>query len=955
MHKFRMTRNLLNTTAIILLASSPSFAKEANAEVAKNLARFGVSIFSMAAAGYDASSRAGPSFQSDSPIEISRDARLLTEKYKAKVKEAQAAADMTQALGQVVISSSVALATTTGVGAVPAILIGSAATWGNEQFAGMLRRDGQEKAANYLSASLKNWDETKGYKYEDVRAAITAGRIDDALTAFDQSTGFLKQVRDHLRDDPQAKDAAEGLLLDTMMRSDRASLEAIAVNTTDISSLQDGFVSLTKFVNQSASKTETRLDTYGARLGEVGESVSEASNQINALMKTQESTSAQLNAMRDVLFDQQPPAGKIFMLTSGAKPGLSDEQRTSLIKLYTAEQKRDELISSSGKFMSSVKEVRQIAANLHLDIDPKIDAAIGYVSAAQSALVSAATGNYLGAIVAVTGVFGGSKPDPEQERFNAIMGSLKRIEGKLDDIIKIQEQTLEAIANLSEQVSVLGQRIDQRFDKIDFQLKGISDNLKSIMWKDFGQCILSYQRRNDEKNSSFDKNNLQFINSIELTKFLSSNSADAIGCARKLHSLFASVKQSVTFGQPLSLRFAANTDFIITQQEQGRVATKTDIESFLVDIHTPSHELIFKTWNSGWGNVANVFALLSSPGRDLHGNTARISQMNASTSSFTALPACSANTLLAWRLRSLLCSDQELGPRAPPISVDESLEAQASQKAGDLLHDPIVRDQLEALVQWTGLVARPYDFWSGDDTNAAFTFQDLGEGKGEPRGKSLIWNILTVLDLSIAQQSLIYGDFTARKVYEFGWDKNNNLPFTNKSAGGTPELLAYKLLRRADNPWLARNVLMYALNDTVLPKGYDYDASIAYGNAMSAFTSVKDAINPSTTDAVLLNQGTLLMKGLFKLPPGVSFGVSDARGVRNVFVKFDDVTIDMPSVEQFRERRFVYPDLLTKLMALRSTMCERFADYEVFDQEAETVKAGVAKALFVGMAQQSLR
>jgi hypothetical protein len=51
---------------------------------------------------------------------------------------------------------------------------------------------------------------------------------------------------------------------------------------------------------------------------------------------------------------------------------------------------------------------------------------------------SAVTGNYLGAIVSLTSAFGGPKPDPEQERFNAIMGALREIDKKLTKIIELQ-------------------------------------------------------------------------------------------------------------------------------------------------------------------------------------------------------------------------------------------------------------------------------------------------------------------------------------------------------------------------------------------------------------------------------------------------------------------------------------------------------------------------------------
>jgi hypothetical protein len=288
-----------------------------------------------------------------------------------------------------------------------------------------------------------------------------------------------------------------------------------------------------------------------------------------------------------------------------------------------------------------------------------------------------------------------------------------------------------------------------------------------------------------------------------------------------------------------------------------------------------------------------------------------------------------------------------------PTLVDSPSEQLAEQTTKASLDDPIVRDQLFDLTNWTSLIARPFDFWTGQGSNI-YTLTALGEGKGEPRGKDLIWGTASILDIAIAQQAMLSGDINAKFVYDATWEKGGeNTPgLLKKIDDKSPPLalLAQKLLRNPNNPWLARNVLMFALDDALHTKSGD--PSIPYQDAINRFFSIPD---PKTPDDKEMNAGTLFMRSIFKLPEQAKFTIEDAAtptGVmRKLFLNFGDLKIEMPSVEMFRTRSLIYPKSVSDLVALREQLAAKLVDYEFLSTigDAEQRKR-VATILLVGLA-----
>jgi hypothetical protein len=915
--------------------------------VAVSLGRFGVGIYNLAAPSFSSNTESNSNFPAAS---VQSDVNALTTKYKNDLQQARASADVAESIGDVVIKSALVAGTASGVGAVPAALIGSAATWANTQFATTIRTTGEDSAYQILYQSVQKWNDAKGATYDKVAQMLKSGDRKDAEEAFENSTGFLTQLRDELKD-TDGQQIAEDFLFGTIENTTRADILQNGKNTDDIADLSQKLYKYANFTHDFVDKTTQRLDAYKDRLSEVNDLLKSASSDVADLQTDQNVTSQQVIAIQDVFYQQQSAAGKLYLLEHGAKPELSSEQREKLETYFTAEQKQQELVADTGQFVTTVTQIKTIANNLGLH-DPNIDQAINYATVAQSAFANVATGNYIGAILSVTSVFGGAKPDPEQMRFNAIMGFLKQLDQKLDEVIELQKQTLQAVQKLSVQVADLGKQLNSRFDHVDFELRRIADGFSTVMWGELVGCGVAWSERNKVP-VTFDDTSREFTDTQKLTAFVDCNADDLIKCGNELRDLFVKVKDQETFGKPLSLRLAANTDFSINPADKDTTLSKSDLEEFLGKIHEPARDILIANWSPTWGHPANLFAMLASPASNVMGVRARLDELQKLAAQGKPLHACSSPTLLSWRLRSFFCTKDLYSPAAVPAVVSPAEEQTAQQVAKASLNDPIVRDQLLDLVNWSSLVARPLDFWKGTGSEV-YSLDELGHGKGEQRGKDLIWGAASIFDLAIAQQAMLSGDINLEFVYDALWDKTTGSPKVIDGKSSQISQLAHALIRNANNPWLARNVLMFALTDSL--RAGSGDLSLPYQDALKPFLEIADAKAPSDEK---LNAGTLFMRSLFKVPDSAKFTIEDENtptGVmRKVFINFADLRIEMPSAEMFRQRSLIYPKSVSDLVMLRDGLAEKLVDYDFLNGIKDTErKKRVAKTLFLGMANYGI-
>ncbi|RVH69167.1 hypothetical protein CN198_13960 [Sinorhizobium meliloti] len=899
------------------LLSSASWAQERSPfpEVTK----FGISFLTSVKEIYDANN--APTVVPSNADKATQQIGQLVDRYKQDMRVAAASANLVKANGELIISTAAIGGASTGVGAVPTAVVSSLAYWGNSAFAKHLQDEAEGRAKQVLAGGLRTWDTASGVTYEDVQTMIREGKADEAAQAFDKATGALSFMRGELVDYPEGEETAQKLLFRTIVDTSRATLEQVGLNTEDVEALQKEFGRHVAASKRITEETKNRLTGIENRLDDLQTNLNEG---FESLQRITNANASQINLIGDVLFGQQSAEVKIRMLGNpDFKKDLTPEARTDLIKVLEVQKNKDDIIRESANVISNIQGIHSIMTSLGVS-NPDIAKAVNVASVAQTAMSQALSGNYIGAIAGALGVFGGGSPSPDEQRFKAIMGFLEVMDEKLDKIIELQQKTLQAINSLSIQLSEVERRLNERLDVIDAVVKTTSKNLRSLMWAEYLSCQKAYEDRNVGGNTPYNEENETFKTVKDLYAYMGSSSAGVLDCANKLDSLFISIKNNKVFGQLLSLRTASTSNFSVAPEEdEKRVYNKEELEGFLNGIYIPSWSVIAANWKGEWGHPANALAMLSSPSATTDGVRRRFNEI----AERGGLNACNESSLLSWRLRSLLCATTRYAPRDASAALVNEEEIRAQERFFGLMQDPIVRDQLPVLIEWAAFSARPYDLWTGSGDTYFKDIEDLARN-GRARGKDLLWGILTVVDLGIAQRSMLHGDMTAKFVYDLIWDKAKNVPIKVQVDAPEPLKNASLILENTNNPWLAQNVLVFAMEDSLRSDLAGADIRLPYQSALDPF------LDETMTSQDRKRVGHTFLKSIFKFDDSVDYDVREdpQTGAKRVYIIFPGdkpLAIRMPTPEEFQKRAMVYPEDLYDLIRARDMLSERLVDYEL--------------------------
>lgn len=908
--KFGMSLSLsllLSTTALYAADASPLPA----------VAKFGISFMTAGSQLYEAGT--APSVVPADADKATRQVGSLVDRYKKDMRSNAAATDLVKSTGELIIGTAVIAGSSTGVGAVPSVIVGSLATWGNDAFAGYLQAEGKKAAQQVLANGLTEWDASSGVKYDDIKKMIADGRADEAAAKFHEATSALNFMNSELADFPGGKEMAEKLLFKTIADTERSTLEQTGRNTADIKTLEANL----KATKQIMDETGERMETMNDRLSNVETDLAASISSMDRLARSNEQ---QLGMISDILYGQQPTAIKLEMLKDPkVKPGLTGQARDDLIQVLKTQKIKEDIIKDSGEIIGNIQGISSIMNSLNLG-SPEIDTAVNVASVAQNAMAQALTGNYIGAIAGALSVFGGSKPSPEQQYFNAIMGRLDQIDQKLTTVIELQQKTLEAIQSLSKQLANVEERLNKRLDTIQIELQYVAANIQVLMWKSVTSCGTAYGYR-ASNGEQYNDQTESYNTTADLFKYMSVRGIEALECAAQLESLFLSVKNQKLFGNGLSLKAAPYSSFPIPQAQKDKAE---NLRTFLEDVNGRAFK-VFKTgWKQEWGNEVNGLALLGSPAATSKGVRSRFDEIAKSPKS-----ACSEDTLLSQRLRAFFCSSRFALQQAPR-DIDTATELNAIALFEALMLDPILRDQMPTLISWTAFAARPYDLRRSDDMKKSYANMEDVVKYGYPYGKELILSALDIVDIAIGQQAMLHGDMTAKFVYDALWDKNSNLPSIDADTD------AAKLFANASNPWLAENVLMFFMEDGLDDNMKVQDIRIPYNNALAPFFD--PTLKPDEQKYV----GRIFLKSLFHFPDTVDYEVReepDPNKTKRVYIIFPGtipVAVRMPSAEDMNTRTLVYPESLLALIRQREMLVERYVDYDLLSNAASADDLSVA-------------
>ena len=167
-----------------------------------------------------------------------------------------------------------------------------------------------------------------------------------------------------------------------------------------------------------------------------------------------------------------------------------------MLKRYDTEAKIMENVEAAGDILQGINDLQTIAGNLGLDIGEDGQRVLQFASGTAAAYIGIMTGNPLGVVAALTGIFG-RKTDPDAERFRIMVGYLKKqfgiINEKLDAVLNNQQKLLDAVVSISNQIEEMYRRLDGRLASMAWEQRRMSHNLKELFWAEWKPCFSMYR------------------------------------------------------------------------------------------------------------------------------------------------------------------------------------------------------------------------------------------------------------------------------------------------------------------------------------------------------------------------------------------------------------------------------------------------------------------------------
>ena len=612
--------------------------------------------------------------------------------------------------------------------------------------------------------------------------------------------------------------------------------------------------------------------------------------------------------------------------------------------MLTVKRDKEVLLEKTVNLAHSIRDVASIMVKFGVN-DPRIGKAVQLADVGQTALASALSGNYLGAVAAVSSMLGGSQSDPDEQRFEAIMARLDVIDRKLNRIVELQKQTLEAIHLLSQQVADMDRRLNERLDRVDFQLDMLTKLAQQEMWREFLSCNTAWQARLRFHNGqpSFDDDMLAFSSFDARLQYSQNNNVLVSDCYINLKNYLNSVISQGVFGNLFSIKAAIRIDpaiFQVVPIDPARSSQRAELDRFLNKIFIPTGFILRSEWPLEDAALPNLLAFLTSPSanvNELDRRSAILEEAGATNEPYTACR--SEKTLLGERLLSMLCD--------PPSADGEQL---SHTRTIDFLSDPMLHGQLEPLGDWVAIAALHSDLLlsSGKPIVSISQIEDLVYTY--PPGRELLSHYLFLLDVAIAQQAMVYGDWTAETIYRLAWNTNENRPKSLALVASDSDAakLAVGLLINTSNHWLRANVMMIALDRAVKPALRNRSVWNAYAFAMRNLESHKWEVS-AEADSKKLAITRDLLSSIFTFPAETELVTIKEGDLRLFTLNWADIWFTLPTPEHFRSRTLVYPSQLHQLIRLRKVFTEKTLDYDLLQGVSEEARLRISSILWEGL------
>jgi len=813
-----------------------------------------------------------------------------------------------------------------GVGLIYAGMVDGFGNWIVDVAAEHAATKTQEKTAAFIAATKTEILEATGAgNMEDLQ---TSGRLDrDKLKKTVASVKRVKEFLDNQGDDETRKLAVD-VIVEGILTANLAMVDQIDTNRTDIASVNrelSGFVKETKSFRKTINKT---LSDHTKALNSLGKHVADLKHDVANTNETLEQHGNELAFLSDFAFSQMSAAQKTDALENGFMSKRfegKEDVKAQLISQFKKEALVQKHVGNLKSFAQDLAGVNQIAQNLGVE-SKSLSAAVSYSSAVATAAQAFTTGNWIGGLAAITGVFGKKRPDPDAERFRILMGYLEdqfaEVNEKLNILIEGQKQLFQGLTQLSEQMTRQNEILEQRIDRIAFDVKNILDLTRMSVWKEWRACYAVYsEAHRKEIGSPYGglkysyKQDGDFATIDEIIE-VATNTANTRNCIEEAEQAFTSLSTPGTFDSFISLRFAVAPE-VPTDHDNNNPDTfdkaKSALENYLYDHYDPIIKLIAESRSKTNLNWSQLLALSSVPAydfqQDRNGPSVRCSSRaeDKVTLSETVGPG----------IGQLLCAAD-----ATPVSREKNAET--------LLNKPTAYPAALNIADWMLVASRTADVWDNVGLkhygNSGLFLQAVQGGNWDARQSiKLLQGTDSVLSYVLATSSIIFGaEAVEAIIYGLSHDECGETDTECLADTESRKSTAFKLISR--DKYLAQNVITKLLRDNFIGSNTDgVKTDIATGKIPFEF-----AYNYAATTNV---RPVSMLQKLFKTSPIFDIRYSEAPEFPQVCVgpKVETrLCVLMPSYVALNSGVLHYPRYIYEIAAKRGKVRARIADYDSF-------------------------
>jgi hypothetical protein len=253
--------------------------------------------------------------------------------------------------------------------------------------------------------------------------------------------------------------------------------QTIAINNEELKKINTNVSALSRSFYRFALENDKKL-TKMANLQATCVALGVSNLQVS------QSTEKKVNFLQNFAFSRMTPEEQLATLNSGIQDeNISPEKKEILQKQLEAEIKRKELNNTIAGYLSGASELVGIADKLGLDkkIVNDLQTGVNIGNAAFNAFTSMQSGNVLGAISAVSSIFGMGGRDIARERHEEIMQQFENVFFELDEIkkgindlkagqqaiIANQQKTFDALITINKQIDENQKEILSEIDKLN--------------------------------------------------------------------------------------------------------------------------------------------------------------------------------------------------------------------------------------------------------------------------------------------------------------------------------------------------------------------------------------------------------------------------------------------------------------------------------------------------------